>query len=263
MGLLSTVGNIVGQVSATAILTKALKKGGGAMPPAKPGTSVNFYNGKGNTVSTDTRVKIKVPSNYLQNYTTGPLPSVPLLSNGGIIFPYTPQISIEHKADYESQNPTHSNLTQYFYKHSSVGSISIQGKFSVQNEVDAGVYISTVHLLRALTKMRYGIDGDAGSPPPVCRLYAYGRFMLDYVPVAITSFRLELPDGVDYFTAGSNPLGGFASDSRYGIDAQTSVPTVSTISVTCIPMFSRQDMLKYGVQSWLESDNLRKNMGFL
>jgi hypothetical protein len=260
---MSLFGDIVGGIAATSVLTKILKKGGGAQPPAKPGTEINFYNGQGNTTAKDTRVRIAVPSNYLRNYTTGPTPNVALLSNGGIVFPYTPQITTEHKADFESVHPIHSNYTQYFYKYSSVSPISIQGKFSVQNEEDAGVYISTVHLLRALTKMRSGDDTDAGSPPPVCRLYAYGTFMLDYVPVAITSFRLELPDSVDYFTTGSNPQGEFALDSRYTSQSKTAVPVVSTIAITCVPMYSRQEQLKFGVQPWLESDSLRKTSGFL
>jgi hypothetical protein len=262
MGLLSTIGDIALGAAATSILTKKLKKGGGAMPPAAPGTEVNFFNNKGNTVAYDNRVMIKVPSEYLTSKTTGLNQELGVGGIGGIVFPYTPSITVENKADYESSTPVHSNFTQYYYKHSSVSSIAIQGKFTVQNEKDAGVYLATVHLLRALTKMRFGTDGDnvRGAPPPVCRLYGWGDFMLKYVPVSITSFRLELPDSVDYFTLGNNPNSDVYPSPIFG---KTSVPTVSTIAVTCIPMFSRQEMLNYGVNDWLTSSNLRTGKGFL
>ena len=62
----------------------------------------------------DRRVRIKVPAEYLNSKKTqgynGDLKNV-----GGIIFPYTPQISIEHKADYKVQTPLHSNYYIHFY----------------------------------------------------------------------------------------------------------------------------------------------------
>jgi hypothetical protein len=165
------------------------------------------------------------------------------LTYPGIIFPYTPQISFEHKADYAAQNPLHSNYSINFYKNSAVSDISIQGLFTVQTDSDAITYLSTVHLLRALTKGRFaaGIDPLAGSPPPVCRLRAYGTFMLDNVPVAITSFKNELPSDVDYYPISSSTFG------------QASVPTRSTITINCKPMFSRAEMLGATVPGWLGS----------
>lgn len=87
--------------------------------------------------------------------------------------------------------------------------------------------------------MRFGPDPDAGAPPPVCRLYANGESMLHNVPVAITNYRIELPDGVDYFTLYQHPTFG-----------TTSVPTVSTIAITCVPMYSRNEMQKFSVADY-------------
>ena len=140
---------------------------------------------------------------------------------------------------------THSNYTQYFYKNSSVGTISLSAKFTVQNEYEAEMYFSVVHLLRALTKMRYGADENAGSPPPVCRLFAYGDAIMNNVPVAISSFKLNLPDSIDYFTTKS----------------QSSAPTLSTIELTLVPIYSRNEMQKFTVTDWL-SNNLRSK-GYL
>lgn len=221
----------------------------GGLPPSASPAVVNVTNANGTSPAVDTRVKIKVPTNYLaSNFTQGG-EFRELANNGGIVFPYTPQITYEHKADFASLAPIHSNYPVYFYQRSSVTPISIQGKFTVQNENDAAIYLSTVHLLRALTKMRSGNESDAGSPPPVCRLFAYGLFSLDNVPVSISSVKVELPESVDYFSTGKN-------NKVFGT---TAVPTISTISVTCIPMYSRTEMQNFTVTEWIDDDSLRSS----
>lgn len=194
----------------------------------------------------DLRVIIRVPKTYLKGPAAGP--SGMLNNFGGILFPYTPTISYDTQAVYGSVNPVHSNYTQYFYKNSQVGQINISGKFTVQNEKEGKVWLGVVHLLRGLTKMRWGSDANAGSPPPVCRLEAYGDFMLRNVPVVISNFKFDLPDNVDYM----------AVKGEY---KNTLVPTVSTLNVTLNVMYSRREMQDYSVDSWLQG-NLR-GQGYL
>jgi len=228
----------------------------GGEPTVPKAASVIINTSKGQGPKADLRVQIRVPDQYLVASTRGLSNEIGNLK--AIIFPYTPAISMEHKADYSAQTPTHSNFTQYFYKSSSVSDISISGKFTVQNEKDAGVYLATVHMLRALTKMLSGgSSGDpmSGSPPPVCRLDAYGAYMLDNVPVVIRSFKMELPDGVDYFTIGKNPTTLATMGTIYG---QASVPTVSTLSITCSPIYSRDEMQKFSVNKWLAPQSNRR-----
>jgi hypothetical protein len=207
----------------------------------------------------DHRVKIIVPDSYIQMATRGNIMDGSgghIFTNNGIVFPYTPTISYEHKADYTDQKIMHGNYNQYFYQRSYVTPFTITGKFTVQNDGDAMAYLATVHLLRALTKMLYGGDtGDemSGSPPPVCRLKAYGDYMLDGVPISITGVKFELPDAVDYYT-----LGNVSPNRVFG---RTTVPTLSSITVTCIPMYSRAEQQKFSVKSWLAGD-LRKK-GYL
>jgi hypothetical protein len=102
--------------------------------------------------------------------------------------------------------------------------------------------------------MRFGDDRNAGSPPPVCRLDAYGTFMLENIPVAITSFKNLLPNNVDFYTLGKENGSVFQS--------QISVPTVSDIQVTCLPMYSRDEMQKFTVTGWLKNAATRKQ-GYL
>lgn len=185
-----------------------------------------------NNQKQDFRVTIKVPNGY-RNGAYAP----------GIIFPYTPQISLEHKADFTPQNPLHSNYSLHFYKSSSVSDISIQGLFTVQNDNDATQYLAAVHLLRALTKGRFGgTDQFRGSAPPICRLMAYGGYMLNNVPVSIASFKQDLPSDVDYY---------YLDKTTAASLGPAMVPTRCTISVVCKLMISRSEMLTASVDNWL------------
>jgi hypothetical protein len=224
--------------------------------PSPVTTTIISKNGPG---LPDHRVKIIVPESYIKMSTRGNIMDGSgghIYNNQGIVFPYTPTISYEHRAEYTEQKIMHSNYNQYFYQRSYVSPFTITGKFTVQNDGDAMAYLATVHLLRALTKMLYGGDtGDemSGSPPPVCRLKAYGDYMLDGVPISITGVKFELPDGVDYYT-----LGNMSPNRVFG---RTTVPTLSSITVTCNPMYSRAEQQKFSVKSWLAGD-LRKK-GYL
>lgn len=228
----------------------------GAQPATPTPAQVNLktlQTNSANKPKPELRTRIKVPIEYQQPVTTGYRPGYgyDLGFFQGIIFPYTPTINYEVKADYATVNPTHSNYTQYFYQHSSVGIINITGRFTVQNQRDAENYLSTVHLLKALTKMKFGNDVNAGAPPPVCRLYSYGAYMIDNVPIVINSFRIDLPNEVDYYTIGKDPAvpqENFKSNDNVKAIA---VPTLATIAITCYPMYSRREMLNASVSDWL------------
>lgn len=213
----------------------------GAEAPVIPEIMTTYTDSNGLTPPEFSRVRIRVPANYLNAYTVGK--NSELAALGGIIFPFTPSISYDVKAEYTASNPLHSNFPINFYQRSSVGAISINGKFTVENSDDARIYLATVHLLRSLTKMRFGGstgDADSGAPPPVCRLDAYGE-MLKNVPVVITSIRIELPDAVDYFITVDDVTG------------QTSVPVISTLAITCLPMYSRAEMQSFSVNNYVNN----------
>jgi hypothetical protein len=213
----------------------------GANAKTTPAADANSMTRNGKT---DLRTRIMVPPSYVTQLTSGYRNNLSTLK--GVIFPYTPTITYEHKAEYSTQNPLHSNYSINFYKYSAVGDISISGTFTVQSVADAITYLSTIHLLRALTKGRFGgSDPLRGSPPPVCRLWAYGTFMLQNVPIAITSFKNDLNPDVDYF---------YLKD---GVFQEAYVPVRSTISLTCKPMYSRKEMLDATVPDWLSSKQQR------
>jgi hypothetical protein len=230
----------------------------GAVPekpvPVTDVTSTTLDSGK--PTVPDLRVKIRVPTDYLTPLTSGGRNE--LLDLNGIIFPYTPTINTEWKADYTDLKPTHSNYAVNFYKNSSVADISIQGKFTVQNDQDALVYLATLHLLRSLTKMRWGGklgDPDSGAPPPICRLDAYGAFQYKNIPVAITSFKNDLTSDVDFYAYNRDGK----SPGPFG---PAFCPTSSVIAVILRPMYSRLEMQQASVGKYL-NDPSQKINGYL
>jgi len=203
--------------------------------PSKPVAAVAGFGS-----SQDMRVKLRIPSNYLVGPAAGP--NGILAQLGGILFPYTPQVSVSNQATYNQNKVTHSNYQFYNFQSSSVGPISVSGKFTAQNEYEAAIILAAQHVLRALTKMKWGDDTNAGAPPPICRLDAFGDYQFKNVPVSVADFKLELPDQVDYIAVGRGIAG-------YG---NTMVPTSCTLSITLNIMYSRQEMMGYGVDKWLQ-----------
>jgi hypothetical protein len=135
----------------------------------------------------------------------------PLKATDGIIFPYTPAISVSYNASYDATELTHSNYKMYQYKASSVDNINISCDFTAQDTQEANYLLATIHFLRSVTKMFYGLDNapPAGTPPPLLYLTGLGAFQFDRHPLAITNFNYTLPNEVDYIRAGkpASPAG--------------------------------------------------------
>ena len=127
----------------------------------------------------------------------------PLQETGGVLFPYTPSISVNYAASYDQQELVHANYKNFQYKSSSVDSISIGCEFTAQDTKEARYVLAVIHFFRSVTKMFYGQDQNPknGVPPPLCYLSGMGAFQFDRHPLAITSFNLSLPTDVDYIRA--------------------------------------------------------------
>lgn len=196
---------------------------------------IGFTSGN-SEASLKNRVYIKVPDYYTPSGSlTAALSEQKGLGWQGIFFPVTPTIRQESKANWTASAPQHSNYAIYSYNNSDVGNISVSGQFPVQNSNEALYWTATVNALRALTKMRTGNDQVPGAPPPVCRFFAYGASVYENVPVVISDFSIELPADVDYIS--STTVTG----------APNKVPSLSTISMTLVPVYSRREMANFSV----------------
>jgi len=226
----------------------------------------------------DWRVRLSLApgATYLYN-SNNPGILKPLSTKGGtdgVIFPYTPQIQVSYAAKYSSDSPTHSNYAINQYTSSSIDSVSITGDFTAQDVSEANYLLAVIHFFRTMTKMFYGQDQNPkpGTPPPLCYMYGMGDYQFSAHPLAITNFTYSLPNDVDYIKtqapspAGSlqnsiqsissaiNRLGSLISPGgtppppNYGASQQgasvgvTWVPTKIQLSITCLPIISRNQI---------------------
>lgn len=134
----------------------------------------------------------------------------PLKSKYGVIFPYTPQITVSYTASYDTVEPAHSNYKIHNYKHSSVDAINIIGDFTAQDTREANYLLAVIHFFRSVTKMFYGKDQypPRGTPPPLCYLSGHGAYGFNNHPIVISSFTLSYPNDVNYINAGAGYLKG-------------------------------------------------------
>jgi len=160
----------------------------------------------------DWRVRLSLAGNgkYLYRAST-PGILAPLVATDGVIFPYTPAISVTYNANYDPTELTHNNYKYYTYKGSAVDSVTLGCEFTAQDTTEAAYLLAVIHFFRSVTKMFYGQDKNpiAGTPPPLCYLTGLGTFQFDNHPLVITSFNYTLPVDVDYIQAssGSTPPG--------------------------------------------------------
>ena len=157
----------------------------------------------------DWRVRLSLAkgANYLYNV-DDPGILAPLKTTGGVIFPYTPQIEMSYKADYESYALTHSNYKGYFYKSSSVDAVNMSATFTAQDSAEADYLLAVIHFFRSVTKMFYGQDPQRGAPPPLVYLTGLGQYQFAGHPCVVTSFNYNLPRDIDYIRARSTNING-------------------------------------------------------
>lgn len=158
----------------------------------------------------------------------------------GVVFPYTPSMTVTHSANYAPQDLTHSNYKQYYYQNSEVQAITLSGEFTIQNVNEGQYLLATIYFFRSLTKMFFGADNQyAGNPPPIVYLNGYGQYYLPNVPCVVTSFSHTMPDSVDYVDV---PEPGLTYDPYLTnpVLNSTRLPTTSTVSLTLQPVYSRK-----------------------
>ena len=128
----------------------------------------------------------------------------PLANTNGVVFPYTPTVSANYQAKYNTYDLIHSNYRGVFYQGSSVSEISVRGTFTAQDTSEAAYLLAVIHFFRSVTKMFYGQDSQRGAPPPLVYLTGLGDYQFNAHPAVVTNFEYSLPNDVDYIRA-DNP----------------------------------------------------------
>lgn len=153
--------------------------------------------GGGDAPSNDWRARLSLPTwpSFRKSAVLAPLKDA-----GGLIFPYSPTISINQQTNYTAIGTTHNNYSFNAYKNSEVGTIQITAPMYVEDATQALYWIAMLHYLRSASKMFSGNDPKAGNPPPVVKFNAYGNYVFKDVPVVITQVQCQLPNDVDYIS---------------------------------------------------------------
>ncbi len=213
----------------------------GGNPTAKSITDGTW----GSSNEYDWRVKLSVPSTMAGS----PL-LAPLAETNGLVFPYTPQILMQHDAAYQQVTPVHSNYPYFAYQNSDPKAMVISGQFLIENSLEGEYWIAAVHYLRSVTKMAYGQTSHKGSPPPLVKLTGYGDYVLPNVPVVITNFTVNLEPDVDYMKVAVGAKGSW-------------VPISSIIAVTCQPIYSRRKVARFSLDNFVNGGSLYDDDGFI
>ena len=241
--------SLYGGGSSTYDETSALTQGGAA--PGGESVSANLggtiqnisFNSQAGAV-TDWRVRVNVSPAVAAVIMNNNLMS-PLSGTGvnGVIFPYTPQITVMHNARYGTTPLTHSNYGAYFYEGSEVAAITLSCEFTVQNQVEGAYLMAAIQFFRTCTKMFFGQnDPLAGTPPPMVYLNGYGEAgspgsYFPNVPCVMTNFTHNLPNDVDYIMV---PVA----------TGPTRLPVSSTLSVTLQPIYSRKKISTFSLSNF-------------
>jgi len=265
------LGNIVKNVAGS-YLNKTISRLKGAGIPQGESRIINAqakWSGRNDTK--DWRVKLTIPQgsplegHFFNNNDL----LKPLQEYNGFFFPLTPSMIIQHSANYNALSQTHSNYPFQAYQNSQIDQMNIIGEFPVQNSEDAKYWVATVNFLRTVTKMFFGKEQDyKGNPPPILHLSGYGDHMFDKVPVIAQSFNVELRSDHDYISTKQmhGSIKGLSPDEQNTLlsSPQTWAPTLSTVSVGVVPVYSRESLTKFSLQEFARG-NMRggEQIGFI
>lgn len=196
------------------------------------------------TVSADMRIRLAA-LNPSAVYANSPIMSI-LNQTGGMMFPYTPTISVTQGVDYMSLQLVHSNTDYQAYTRTPSVKISVNGKFTVQNLREGQYAMACIHFLRTVSKSYFGEKdaqasnnatsqltnlinspingllsppsaaggGNAGLPPPVLLFSGYGNLMFNRLRVILTSHSYTFDETMDTVAV---PIGGGALSSFGGL----------------------------------------------
>jgi hypothetical protein len=217
--------------------------------------NVQFQDSMQSGYSNDWKVRISVGGAVTGMFSQGVM--APLADTNGVIFPYTPDITIAYNTNYSTQRFTHSNFNQLSYENSEVSSISINADFTAQNRSEANYILACIYFFRTATKMFFGQDAgsaSAGNPPVLVFLDGYGEHIFKRVPCVITQFNHTMPNDVDYIETDNaqestgDELGFFSSVSAGG--TSTRIPTVTKLNVVLQPVYSKRSLAQFNLEDF-------------
>lgn len=149
----------------------------------------------------DNRIRLR-PKGGILAFTKDSKILEPLNETNGLIFPYTPTISVDRPVKYSTLETVQSIQDFHYFSGNSSPTITIDGTFTAQNDDEAAFMMACWYFGKAITTMSFGQDSQnfarPGTPPPVMLLSGYGSMMFHDLPVIISKFNMDFPSDVDY-----------------------------------------------------------------
>ncbi len=166
---------------------------------------------------------------------------VNLQNYGGMIWPYTPNITYNQDVQYDSLNAVHTNQEILAYSRTSAPAITVSGTFSSQTQLEARYNLACLHFLRLVTKMSFGasVNPQRGTPPPVLYFDAHGGGMFLNIPVVVKNFAITLPNDPDYVTVAASPQ-----------SKVTRVPALFDISVSLTVQHTPRQLREWSIEKF-------------
>lgn len=125
----------------------------------------------------------------------------PLAASGGMIFPYSPAINFAQSVSYMDLQLVHSNYDFAAYTRTPTCTLTVSGKFTVQNQTEGLYALAAIHFLRTASKSYFGEKdakiGKAGLPPPVLLFSAYGKYMYNKLRVILKNHSWNYEETMD------------------------------------------------------------------
>jgi hypothetical protein len=192
--------------------------------------------------ATDLRARLRAkPSSMAYNLLYADNPWVNLQNYGGMIWPYTPNITYNQDVQYDSLNAVHTNQEILAYSRTSAPTITVSGSFSSQTQLEARYNLACLHFLRLVTKMSFGasVNPQRGTPPPVLYFDAHGGGMFLNIPVVVKNFAITLPNDPDYVTVTASPQ-----------SKVTRVPAIFDISVSLTVQHTPRQLREWSIEKF-------------
>jgi hypothetical protein len=271
MGFLNKLGSNVGNAFVDAgkgAVSGALGKAANKLPPILRGPikgligDVFGQNAGGKSVIkvssekylTDWRASLTWPNNH-KYADTDIFKFLPQKNNFPVVYwPFTPTVSINYSASYESIQTQQTNIATPAYGSSNISDITVAGEFVAGTIADANYVYAAIHFLKSATRsfnMAEEKKELRGAPPPVLRFNYLGDGGFKNMPVVITGFTMSYPKEVDYVSTGFN-------------FENSMIPAECLIQVTLMRAYSRADLAgdvdattKYSTESFIKGDLIK------
>jgi hypothetical protein len=155
----------------------------------------------------------------------------PLVITNGVLFPYSPQIAFQQDVEYNQTDMIQTNMTYEVYKRTPSVTITIAGKFTIQNQTEGQYAMAAIHFFRVASKMYFGTlaGANAGLPPPILLLNGYGTYMFNNLNCILKSHSWNYDEAID--TVSVNVAGGTVR-----------LPCLFTLSITLTVQQTPQQM---------------------